>query len=81
MKITDLQLKDVIAVESGERLGFITDVDIDTKTGRLASIELQLKGKTMGLFGKEEAVQVKWEQIVNIGADVILVNIKGTEPK
>ncbi|KHE73033.1 YlmC/YmxH family sporulation protein [Halobacillus sp. BBL2006] len=77
MKITELQMKDVIAMETGERLGYITDLDIDTQRGRLQGLVLTLKGKAMGLFGKEEELVIPWDQIVNIGADVILVKKKG----
>ncbi|MBN8234361.1 YlmC/YmxH family sporulation protein [Halobacillus kuroshimensis] len=73
MKITELQMKDVIAMETGERLGYISDLDIDTQRGRLKGLVLTMKGKAMGLFGKEEEMTIPWDQIVNIGADVILV--------
>lgn len=77
MKITELQMKDVIAMETGERLGYISDLDIDTQRGRLKGLVLTLKGKAMGLFGKEEELVIPWDQIVNIGADVILVKKSG----
>ncbi|TGB04994.1 YlmC/YmxH family sporulation protein [Halobacillus salinus] len=77
MKISELQMKDVIAMESGERLGYISDLDIDTQRGRLKGLVLTLKGKAMGLFGKEEEMLIPWDQIVNIGADVILVKKTG----
>ncbi|GEN55524.1 YlmC/YmxH family sporulation protein [Halobacillus litoralis] len=77
MKITELQMKDVIAMETGERLGYISDLDIDTQRGRLKGLVLTMKGKAMGLFGKEEEMTIPWDQIVNIGADVILVKKNG----
>ncbi|MFQ3545828.1 YlmC/YmxH family sporulation protein [Halobacillus rhizosphaerae] len=77
MKISDLQVKDVIAMETGERLGYISDLDIDTNRGRLKGLVVTLKGKAMGLFGKEEELVIPWDQIVNIGADVILVKKSG----
>lgn len=77
MKITELQMKDVIAMETGERLGYISDLDIDTQRGRLKGLVLTLKGKAMGLFGKEEEMVIPWDQIVNIGTDVILVKKSG----
>ncbi|MEC3882423.1 YlmC/YmxH family sporulation protein [Halobacillus sp. HZG1] len=77
MKITELQMKDVIAMETGERLGYISDLDIDTQRGRLKGLVLTMKGKAMGLFGKEEEMTIPWDQIINIGADVILVKKNG----
>ncbi|MCA0969357.1 YlmC/YmxH family sporulation protein [Halobacillus litoralis] len=80
MKISELQMKDVIAMESGERLGYISDLDIDTQQGKLKGLVLTLKGKAMGLFGKDEEMLIPWNQIVNIGADVILVKKTGYSP-
>jgi len=36
-------------------------------------------GKMLGLFGREEAVVIPWQNIVKIGADVILVRLHDTE--
>ncbi|UOQ93092.1 YlmC/YmxH family sporulation protein [Halobacillus shinanisalinarum] len=77
MKISELQMKDVIAMETGERLGYISDLDIDTQRGQLKGLVITLKGKAMGLFGKDEEIVIPWNQIVNIGADVILVKKSG----
>ncbi|MBA2174254.1 YlmC/YmxH family sporulation protein [Halobacillus locisalis] len=77
MKISELQMKDVIAMETGERLGYISDLDIDTQRGKMKGLVLTLKGKAMGLFGKEEEMMIPWDQIVNIGTDVILVKKTG----
>ncbi|MFC7061289.1 YlmC/YmxH family sporulation protein [Halobacillus seohaensis] len=81
MKISELQVKDVIAMETGERLGYITDLDIDSQRGHLKGLVLTLKGKAMGLFGKDEEMVIPWNQIVNIGADVILVRKNGFSGK
>ncbi|MCP3026200.1 YlmC/YmxH family sporulation protein [Halobacillus sp. A5] len=81
MKISELQVKDVIAMETGERLGYITDLDIDSQRGQLKGLVLTLKGKAMGLFGKDEEMVIPWNQIVNIGADVILVKKTGYHPR
>ncbi|GGC80730.1 hypothetical protein GCM10007216_09130 [Thalassobacillus devorans] len=73
MMISELQLKDIIALETGERLGQIADLDIDVNTGKVIAIIITLKGKMMGLFGKDEEAVIPWDQIINIGTDVILV--------
>ncbi|WP_053219744.1 YlmC/YmxH family sporulation protein [Virgibacillus senegalensis] len=71
--LSELQIKDVIVVEDGKRLGNITDLEIDVDRGKITFLVIGLKGKMMGLFGKEEEVVVPWESIVTIGSDVILV--------
>ncbi|MFD1018093.1 YlmC/YmxH family sporulation protein [Thalassobacillus hwangdonensis] len=73
MMVSELQMKDIIALETGERMGHITDLDIDVETGKIKALVIALKGKMMGLFGKDDEVVIPWEQIINIGTDVILV--------
>ncbi|SDL76460.1 YlmC/YmxH family sporulation protein [Sediminibacillus halophilus] len=77
--LSELQIKDVIVVDDGKRLGNITDLEIDVDRGKITFLVIGLKGKMMGLFGKEEEVVIPWESIVTIGSDVILVK-KQKEP-
>ncbi|QTM99343.1 YlmC/YmxH family sporulation protein [Sediminibacillus dalangtanensis] len=77
--LSELQIKDVIVVDDGKRLGNITDLEIDVDHGRITFLVIGLKGKMMGLFGREEEVVIPWESIVTIGSDVILVK-KQKEP-
>ncbi|WP_026570441.1 MULTISPECIES: YlmC/YmxH family sporulation protein [Sediminibacillus] len=77
--LSELQIKDVIVVDDGKRLGNITDLEIDVDRGRITFLVIGLKGKMMGLFGREEEVVIPWESIVTIGSDVILVK-KQKEP-
>jgi YlmC/YmxH family sporulation protein len=73
MTISELQVKDIVAIEDGKKLGFITDLEIDVDRGYIVSLIISLKGKMFGLFGKEEEIIIPWNHIVTIGADVILV--------
>ncbi|RSK26951.1 YlmC/YmxH family sporulation protein [Bacillus sp. HMF5848] len=73
VKISDFQVKDVVNVSDGKKLGNITDIDINLTTGRIESIIISGVGKVFGLFGKDDEVVVPWRNIVKIGADVILV--------
>lgn len=75
--LSALQVKEVILMDSGKRLGFIQDVNINKTTGRIDSfviIDRQMRG---AFFQKQEEKLIDWEQIVTIGADIILV--QGTE--
>jgi len=72
--LSELQAKEVIMMDSGERLGFIDDLEIDEQTGYITAliiIERQLKGS---FFNKPDERVVSWNQIVTIGTDIILVN-------
>ncbi|WP_284140892.1 MULTISPECIES: YlmC/YmxH family sporulation protein [unclassified Virgibacillus] len=72
IKLSELQVKEVIAINSGERIGHISDLDIDPSRGKITAIIIYLREKK-GLFGKAEEMIIYWEQIVTIGSDVILV--------
>ncbi|REJ20382.1 MAG: YlmC/YmxH family sporulation protein [Bacillaceae bacterium] len=73
--ISDLQIKDVVNVHDGKKLGSIEDVDIDLKTGKIQAIMITSQGKVLGFFRKGEEIVIPWRNIVKIGKDVILVRV------
>lgn len=73
MRLSELQVKEVISVVDGRRLGFIIDLEIDVTTGKIISLILADRDSKGGFFGKAEEIQVLWKQILRIGEDVILV--------
>ena len=73
IKLSELQIKEVIVIENGKRLGHIYDLEIDPNIGKIIAIILILRDRKSGLFGKPDEHIIYWEQIVTIGADVILV--------
>lgn len=73
IKTSDLKLKEVISVIDGKRLGTISDIEIDTDTGRLTALIVPATSRFLGLFGRGEEVVIPWEKITKIGFDVILV--------
>lgn len=79
IKLSELQMKEIIVINSGKRLGHIADLKINTDLGRIEAIIILVKENSK-LFGREEEIQIPWHQIITIGKDVILVeNIP--EPK
>jgi YlmC/YmxH family sporulation protein len=81
LKTSDLKIKEVVNVLDGRRLGTITDIEIDTESGRLTAIVVPGSGKFLGLFGKNDDVVIPWEKIHKIGMDVILVETSGIYPE
>ncbi|OLN22855.1 hypothetical protein BTO30_08005 [Domibacillus antri] len=73
MRISDFQLKDIVNVTNGKKLGRLTDIEINSATGAISSLIIEQSGKKFGLFGKEEEIIILWMNIVKIGGDVILV--------
>ena len=71
--IGDLKAKEVIDIHTGNRLGFVYDVEIDIVSGKLVSLVVPGAYKFMGIFGRENDNVIKWEQIKKIGDDIILI--------
>ncbi|NEU29452.1 YlmC/YmxH family sporulation protein [bacterium LRH843] len=76
IKISELQVKDIVNMDNGKRLGQLTDLEINLTTGKIEALIINGTGKMMGLFGKEsEEVIIPWKNIIRIGSDVILVEV------
>lgn len=74
LKVSDIRMKEVINIASGERLGFIYDFEIDTEKGVIEAMILPDSNKSGGFFSKPVDINISWEEIVKIGEDIILVN-------
>ena len=76
MTLSDIEEKDVINVVTGERIGFVSSLKIDTNSGQIIAITVQPSMRFVSFFSKDEsAVVVPWNQILKIGEDVIIVNV------
>ena len=73
-KAADFRQKEVINIKTGQRLGYISDVDIDMDKGTLNSVIIPGGGKFLGMFGRTEDVVIPWECIRTIGDELILVD-------
>lgn len=71
MRISDLQNKKIISVQSGRNIGNITDVEIN-REGKIESFMIE---QNRGFFqlNKESDMRIFWTDITKIGEDVILV--------
>ncbi len=69
----ELKEKEVIHVGDGERLGFVSDLELDAVTGRVLAIRVPGRYRAFGLFGKEPEKSIPWENIKKIGDDLIIV--------
>ncbi|KQL54708.1 hypothetical protein AN964_15155 [Heyndrickxia shackletonii] len=76
VRISDFQIKDVVSISDGRKLGNITDIDINLDNGKIESIVVGGTGKLLSFFNKEEELVIPWNNIVKIGEDVILVRFK-----
>lgn len=71
---SDFRRKEVIDITTGNRLGFITDVDIDLEKGVVNSVIVPGKRRFFGLLPPEEDVFIPWKSIKKIGEDIILIS-------
>ncbi|MED4226076.1 YlmC/YmxH family sporulation protein [Neobacillus cucumis] len=76
MKISEFQIKDVVNVSDGKRLGNIGDIEINLTTGKIDAVVISRNGRVLGFFGKDEDIVIPWKNILKIGQDVILVRYK-----
>ncbi|SFB19108.1 sporulation protein, YlmC/YmxH family [Lentibacillus halodurans] len=71
--LSDLQIKEVIVMSDGKRLGHISDLEIDGDNGKITALVIFAKDKKSSLFGKSDELIIPWNHIEVIGTDVILV--------
>lgn len=73
-RIATLKHKEVINVRDGLRLGYVCDVVIDTKCGRILSLVVPVPGCFFGIFGRDKEYVIPWCCILRISEDIILVD-------
>jgi YlmC/YmxH family sporulation protein len=81
VKISEFQIKDVVNVADGKKLGNIGDIEINLSTGKIEAVIVTGNGKVLGFFGREEDIIIPWKNIIKIGQDVILVRFKAIEER
>ena len=72
MRLSELQLKEIINISNGKRIGVIVDVIVEAN-GQIQ--KLVLEEKRGRKFTKEE-YEISWNQIVKIGDDIILIDTR-----
>ncbi|PLR97364.1 YlmC/YmxH family sporulation protein [Bacillus sp. T33-2] len=75
-KVSEFQVKDVVNVSDGKKLGNIEDIEINLNTGKIEAVVIGGSGKVLGFFGRDDEVVIPWKNILKIGQDVILVRYK-----
>jgi YlmC/YmxH family sporulation protein len=81
VKISEFQIKDVVNISDGKKLGNIGDIEINLTTGKIEAVIVTGNGKVLGFFGREEDIIIPWKNILKIGQDVILVRYKSIEER
>ncbi len=74
--IEDMREKEVISISDGARIGFISDIEIDTVAANLTALIVYGRPKLFGLLGREDDVIIPWQNVKLIGDDTVLVDYK-----
>lgn len=69
-----LKTKEVINIKTGERLGYIDDIRMNTDNSEVLSLLIYGGYRFFGLFGRENDTEIPCNSIKVIGDDVILVD-------
>ncbi|MDY3249347.1 MAG: YlmC/YmxH family sporulation protein [Candidatus Choladocola sp.] len=75
MRLYDLKQKEIINIKTCRSLGCISDLDIDCKTGCILALIVPGPGRLCWFLGRDFEFFIPWKCIVQIGADIILVDI------
>ena len=72
MRLSEIQNKDVINLNTGMKIGNIIDIKINSESGKIESLILERK-KFSSISNSNDEIEIYWTQINKIGEDVILV--------
>lgn len=81
MTLCDLKHKDVIQFKTGENLGRVDDVRFDEVDARLQAVILYGRRRLFGLLGRDEDLEIRWQDIKSIGLDVVMVDAPQAPPR
>ena len=74
-KISQQQCKEVICVDTGRRLGFIEDVEVEIPEGRICALIVPGPCKMLGFGASRHDYCIPWNCIRKIGPDIVLVDV------
>ena len=57
-RASDFRHKEVIDISTGNRLGFMTDIDVDLEEGRVNAIIIPGRRRFLGIFPPEEDIVI-----------------------
>lgn len=72
--LSELRNKEVINGHNGARIGFVDDLEVDTRNARVCALVIYGRLKLFGLFGRKDDCVIPWDNISLIGEDTIIVS-------
>lgn len=77
--LSELHGKEVISLKTGEKLGFVDDIEFDSNTAQVKTLVIFGRERFFGFLGREDDVKIPFEDIHLIGKDAILINSREGE--
>lgn len=81
LTLNDIRSKEVVNLKDGACFGYADDIILETETKSTIAIVIKGRLRFFGLFGRENDIVIKWENIETIGEDTILVKIDSDYPE
>ncbi len=75
MLFSDLRCKDVINIRDCKKLGKVCDLELDPCTGCICKIYVPGCSKWFGFWNCESNMAIAFQDIRQIGPDIVLVDI------
>ena len=75
-RVTELRCKEVINITDGQRLGFVSDVEVQLPEGKVLALVVPGPCRFFGLFWRKEEFVIPWNNNRRIGSDIILVELE-----
>ena len=75
--LSQLRNKEVINSRNGCRIGYVDDLEVNTRDARVCALIIYGRLKLFGLLGRKDDCVISWDRIELIGEDTILVSSEG----
>ena len=75
-RLQELRKKEVINAHTGARIGFVDDLEVDTKCAMVVALIVYGRPRFFGLFGRESDYVLPWSSIKQMGGAIILIDGK-----
>lgn len=75
--LSQLRDKEVINSRNGCRIGYVDDLEVDTRSAKVCALIIFGRLKFFGLLGRKDNCIIPWDRIELIGEDTILVSSEG----
>lgn len=62
-------------MNDGKSLGYVNDIEINLEKARVDALILPAQRSFLGMFSRNDEIEIRWKDVKVIGEDVILVNV------